>query len=91
MSKEMEDLVPAPLLATLRSARQDPDIGALTLLADRADAYVANTIEALCRIELSMPAHARSARQVEQLAEIKRRLETLEDLVTSLRGLAAGG
>lgn len=89
MSKEMADLALASLILGARHGQQDLDTCALTALADRAEAYVATTVETVCRLELAVPAERRTARQATHLAEIKQRLETLEDLVTRLRELAA--
>jgi hypothetical protein len=89
MTKDIEAGALASMMLGLRPDRRHSDIVRAAELAERTDAYVATTIETVCRLERAMPVHSRTGRQADLLAEVKRRLEALEDLATSLRVLAA--
>lgn len=73
------------LLATEADAAADR----YGIFADMADAYVARTLEALSSIDAATRDADHDPVRVERMAEIRARLDGLDDLIVALRQLQA--
>lgn len=57
--------------------------------AEMAEAYVANTLEAICRIDAANPSAMLDPVLAARMAEVRAKLEGLDDLIVRLRQMQA--
>lgn len=62
-----------------------------SVFAEMAEAYVANTLEAISGLDAVNPAEALDPATASRMAQVRAKLEDLDDLIVRLRELQAEG
>lgn len=80
--------------AVIRSMRErfleaDSEPDRFAVFAEMAEAYVANTLEAISSIEVANPAADQDPAMASRMAEVRAKLEGLDQLIVRLRELQA--